>query len=149
MFLPTGKFFGFFRKNIAIYVFYRSCLPRTFSPAALNTWLTESMFISCSSPRIWERFFSSRLKSCLMRSFFSLLESNWSPFPVFFVPCAASVRELPPTGCDHWRHLLLGSPYMEWVSPGRVANGDYQRWNSNPNFSRLANVTCKARDKGQ
>ena len=29
------------------------------------------------------------------------------------------------------------------------ADGDDLRWNSNSNFCRLANVTCKARDKGQ
>ena len=49
------------------------------------------------------------------------------------------------------QHRVQSNEVIGWWAdhPLNAASGDDLRWNSNSNFSRLANVTCKARDKGQ
>ena len=50
------------------------------------------------------------------------------------------------------QHGVAGNEIICWSTDHPYplnAHGDDLRWNSNPNFCRLANVTCKTRDKGQ
>ena len=48
------------------------------------------------------------------------------------------------------QHVVASNDVISWSAHHPLnADGDDLRWNSNPNFCRLANVTCKTRDKGQ
>ena len=62
--------------------FFLFLIPRTFSPAGCLEYLTKGVdFHLLFFLRNWKRFFSSRLKSCLIRLSFNLLESNWCALP--------------------------------------------------------------------
>ena len=53
-------------------------------------------------------------------------------------------------GQPRFQDFVLGTRLIPGACPYPLnADGDDLRWNSNPNLCRLANATCKTRDKGQ